>query len=227
MKHSRSPDLKSSSNVSLPFAWITEISSPSPPVHDWREKTPVQIGLIQMRLGEVKVEIPSFLLNLTITLSWENYLRANMRVLLTTWLVITIYISKISPNSARSCKIPTLASLWPTPTTCQMLGFFFKYDNIYLYTPLQNVWYGSKKFVTLGLLTNKLWLVFMGEKKADSKNNVFQNCQFSIFFFVKISWIGLLVSKDGSKFWSSQTCNNTFWPMPNILKGSVSGLSKK
>ena len=38
----------------------------------------------------------------------------NMRVSLTTWRVITKYISKKSPNSARSSKIPELTSLWPT-----------------------------------------------------------------------------------------------------------------
>jgi hypothetical protein len=148
----------------------------------------------------VKEEIPSFLLNLTITLSLENYLRANMRVLLTTWWFITIYIFKISPNSTRSSKIPKLTSLWPI-----YFLFFLKYNNIYLYTPLQNVWYGSKKNFTLGLLTNKLWLVFMGEKKVRLKKTMFFKIANSQYFFVKISWIGLLVSKDGSKFWSNMT----------------------
>ena len=53
------------------------------------------------------------------------------------------------------------------------------------------------------LLTNKLWLIFMGMKQKKflkkkskwptQKNWVFQNCQFSIFFS-KISWIGPCVS---------------------------------
>ena len=38
---------------------------------------------------------------------------------------------------------------------------------VQLYTPLQNVWSGSKSVVTL--LTNKLWLVFMGKKQKESK----------------------------------------------------------
>ena len=59
------------------------------------------------------------------------------------------------------------------------------------------------------LLTNKLWLVFMGKKQKRKKNFekknskwptqkkcIFLNRQFSKFF-VKISW-------HGSKFWSSQ-----------------------
>ena len=50
------------------------------------------------------------------------------------------------------------------------------------------------------LLTNKLWLIFMGNNfKKNQKKNIF-------FCFIPMKTSqSSLVSKDGSKFWSSQT----------------------
>ena len=69
------------------------------------------------------------------------------------------------------------------------------------------------------LLTNKLWLVFMGmkqknifflEKRKQSKKyfeklSVFESAILIFFSFISVKTSqNLLVSKDGSKFWSSQ-----------------------
>ena len=110
---------------------------------------------------------------------------------------------------------------------------------IFWYTPLQNVWHGSKSVVRFdqnfdpSLLTNKLWLIFMEKKqkkkifwKKDQNGQLEKTVFFKIansqYFFVKIVWTGPWISRIDwcERHWFSST--NMAVRLSDIFKGKNS-----